>query len=54
MESIFLGISFIVVILIILIPITNLYSAINTTLEVITAKNKIKLKEYKKIDKSMF
>lgn len=54
MDSIILVIIFIVLGTVVVLPIVNLYLAINTTLEVIIVKNKMKLKECKKIYKDMF
>lgn len=54
MENIAFALVFIVAVSIVLTLVINLYSAINTTLEVIAIKNKIKLKEYKKIHKDVF
>ncbi len=54
MDKLIFGLIIIVLLAIVLTPIVNLYRAVNTTLEEITIRKKIKLKEYKKIHKELF
>ena len=54
MDNVILGFVLLVISITILMPIINLYRAINAILEEITIRNKIKLKEYKKFHKDLF
>ncbi|MGX4598947.1 hypothetical protein [Faecalimicrobium sp. JNUCC 81] len=54
MDNLIFGLIIIVLLTIVLTPIVNLYRALNTTLEEITIRKKIRLKEYKQIHKDLF